>query len=313
MTGRLIAIVAALLAIGGTLAQYANPDWPGYHEWQYATSLVVALILVGAYAGGAARGRDGEIGTRLAIAAAGTFVVAIAGLASGLLGPDTETIARAPGTVAPLPEIGAAAFFPSVDAAGVAAGDAALVLRRKNGEETSVPPHVTRIAGADALALSPHRAAFVEARDPAGRRLTVTQPTNAAFLSPVLFFPGSVTIAGHVAPQDSFAVPALHRQVRTILFDRLASAHGRGLGNRAAVLFAVDDDAGRPVSGGIGFAPDAGTVLLGGLRLRATLGTYPTLVISSVPAPYATGAGLAIVLAGIAAAFLRPNKSLPEV
>ena len=308
MTGRIVAILAAVLAAGGVGAQYVVPAWPGFHEWQYATALLVALVLVGTYAAGALRGNDGAVGARLAIGAGGIFVVTIAGLASGLLGPDTQTIQRAPGTVAPLPDLGAAAFFPSADAATVAGGAASLVLRHRDGSELVVGPGTLRVAGAAALSLDPKRAAFVEARDGGGGRLTVTQPTNTAFLSPILFFPSTVAIAGHVEPADSFAVPAAHRQVRAIVFDRLAGAHAVGHGDRPTVLFAVDDDAGRPVPGGIGFAADGRDVVLGGLRLRATLGTYPALVVSAVPYPLAVAAGLALALGGAVGALVAARR-----
>ena len=304
MSGRAIALVAGVLAIAAVCAQYANPAWPGYHEWSYATALVVLLVLVGTYASGALRGRDGDVGSRLAIAAAGTFVVAIAGLASGLLGPDTETVQRAPGTVAPLPDVGAAAFFPSADGAAVAAGRGDVVVRRRDGSEQTIPARGTRIVGSSALELVPERAAFVEARDAAGRRLTVTQPTNVAFLSPILFFPSTVDVAGHVVPADTFAVPAVHRQVRTLVFDRLQGGHAPAGTSGPAMLFAVDDDRGRPLPGGIGFGASGRDVRLGGLAIRATLGTYPALLVSSVPSPLATGAGLAIALGGGVAAFL---------
>ena len=53
------------------------------------------------------------------------------------------------------------------------------------------------------------------------------------------------------------------------------------LGNQSVVLFAVRNDAGHTVSGGIGFAPSGGETSVGELHLRATIGTYPQLLVAS--------------------------------
>jgi hypothetical protein len=151
------------------------------------------------------------VGRRLAIASIGAVVVIVAGIASGLLGPDTETIARAPGTVAPLPDVGAAGFFPVADPATIARGDAQLEVRRRDGTSIDVGPNVRRFFGTTALETAPQMAAYVEARDGSGGRLTITQPTNPAFLSPVLLFPERVTIAGRSHP----TVSASYRAART--------------------------------------------------------------------------------------------------
>lgn len=229
-----------------------------------------------------------------------------------MLGPDTATIVQAPGTVTPLPDANAAAFFPNVDAAQIAAGNAALELRRRNGSTLELPPGGRRYLGTLALEATAHAAAYVEARDPSGRHLTITQPTNAAFLSPVLLFPSLVTIAGQKLPADAFAVPALHRQVKAFYFSKEASqvARSHGVAGQELVLFAVEDDAGRAMPGGIAFGEDGREVTLGGVRLKATLGTYPELVISAVPAPLALWLGGLAIAGGLFYAFgWRPGRS----
>jgi hypothetical protein len=306
---RAFAVAAGFIGVALSLAQYVVPAWPGFHTWQYTAALVLVCVVLLAYAR-SARKEDGETGARLAIAAVGAFVVAAAGIGSGLLGPDTRTVTGTPGTVTPLPDVGAAAFFPAEDADGLAHGAAHVLLRRRDADPVDIGPGERRYVGATALETEFKLAAYVEARDASGAHLTVTQPTNAAFLSPVLFFPQRVTIAGRSLQADAFSVPAAHRAIKVFYFPKDAAAPGAAMHGVSgpAVLFAVDDDNGRLVPGGIGFAAAGHEVLLGGLRLRATLGTYPALVISAVPLPLAIGIGFALVAFGLAyAAVARPG------
>src|ERR1700729_1154511 len=123
MKSRHLALAAAVGGAGLVLAQLVVPAWAGFHTWQYAGALALAALVILTYVAGARKGEDQDTGRRLTIAMIGALVLIGAGLASGLLGPDTDTLARAPGTVAPLPDAQAAAFFPNVDAPVVAAGD----------------------------------------------------------------------------------------------------------------------------------------------------------------------------------------------
>ncbi len=301
MSARTAAVLAAAAGVVLTLAQDVAPGWPGYHTWQYAAALAIAVTAVVGYVLEARRGSDGEIGRRLVLAMLGALVITAAGLLSGLLGPDTETVARAPGTVAPLPAVPGAAVFPVANPPDIVAGDASVTLRLRDGRSIEIAPGSGRFAGATALRLVPQTAAYVEARDPRGNHLTITQPTNPSFLSPVLLFTQSVPLAGKVVPSDSFAVPALHRQIKAFYFTKgaLGAQHLGSLGADAAVLFAVDDDAGRLIPGAIGFAPSGRETPLGGLQLTATLGTYPALQTSAVPYPPALWFGAALCLIGI--------------
>ncbi len=307
----MIALVAAIAGIAAVLAQLIVPEWTGFHTWQYAGALSLAGLAILTYIGGARKGEDGEVGRRMPIALIGSLVVLVAGLASGLLGPDTDTVVRAPGSVAPLPDAAAAAFFPNVDADGIQRGDALVELRKRDHSVLEVPSGSRKIVGNLTMQTTPHIAAYIEARDAAGRHLTVTQPTSSAFLSPVLLFPATVKIMDRDLPADGFAVPAMHRQVKVFFVQRSSAmaAQLHGLGKTDSVLFAVDDDEGRPVPGGIGFAPGGTTVELGGLRLRATLGSYPQLTISAAPSPIALWLGTLIFLAGLVYAFAGGSRS----
>ncbi|GAC1301153.1 MAG: hypothetical protein NVSMB19_08940 [Vulcanimicrobiaceae bacterium] len=312
MSPRAFALAAAALSIALVLAQDVAPAWAGFHTWQYAAALALGAIALGGYMSGARRGEDGTVGRRLIWSLTGALVVVAAGIASGLLGPDTETVMRAPGTVAPLPDVGAAAFFPVADAAAIVRGDTRIALRRRTAGPLDIGPGERRYVGATALELAPQVAAYVEARSLRGERLTITQPTNPAFLSPVLLFAQQVPIAGKLLPADTFAVPAVHRQIKAFYFAKGAggasvAAHG-GPGKTAAVLFAVDDENGRLEPGGIGFASSGSVVALGGLRLRPTVGTYPALIVSAVPYPLALWVGGALFVGGLAYALL-PRRS----
>ena len=316
MNPRVVGVLAALASVACVLAQDVAPQWSGFHTWQYAATLGLGAIAIGSYALAGRRGEDGIVGTRLVVAMVGALVVISAGIASGLLGPDTEIVSRAPGTVAPLGDVGAAAFFPIADAAAIARGDGHVLLRRRGADSIDIPPGERRFVGATVVELVPRAAAYVEARTTAGDHLTMTQPTNPAFLSPVLLFTQQIALAGKVLPADAFAIPALHRQVKAFYFAKGApgatgAAHGQPAG-AASVLFAVDDDDGHLVPGGIGFAPTGESVDLGGLRLRATLGTYPTLAISAVPLTPALLLGCALLVAGFVWAFGRTSKTVSQ-
>jgi hypothetical protein len=302
-----LALVAAAAGIVLVLAQDVAPTWSGYHTWQYSAALAIAAVAVAGYALGARKGEDGELGMRLTFAMTGALVIIAAGIASGLLGPDTETVQRAPGTVAPLPDVGAAAFFPVAGPATIAAGDASVALRRRNASELDISSGGRRFVGATVVEAVPKPAAYVEARDAGGGHLTITQPTNPSFLSPVLLFPQEVPVANAVLPADAFATPALHRQIKAFYFSKAASAAARnhGFAGREALLFAVDDDSGRLLPGGIGFAASGQGVDLGGVHLRPTLGTYPALVISAVPYPPALWLGAALFVGGLGYGFFR--------
>lgn len=307
MSPRLAASLAAIASIAFVLAQDVEPQWAGFHLWQYTAALALGATAIFAYILGARRGEDGDVGRRLVVAMVGALVIIAAGIASGLLGPDSETVVRAPGTVAPLPALGAAAFFPIADAAAIGKGDGHVLLRRRGASQIDVASGGRAFLGAFELGLVPKNAAYVEARTLAGDHLTITQPTNPAFLSPVLLFTQQVAIAGKLLPADTFAVPALHRQVKVFYFASGApgaGAHGQA-GSGPSILFAVDDDNGRLIPGAIGFAASGASVDLGGLRLQATIGTYPALTVSAVPLPLALWLGAILVVVGIGLAFVR--------
>jgi len=300
VSGRVTALVAGLVAIAIVLAQDVAPGAAFYHSWQYALALALGLALMTGYSVGAWRGGDGPIGRRVVLALAGAIVVDLAGLASGLLGPDTATIAGTPGTVAPIPALGAAAFFAATDADALARGAGSVVLRRRGRPAIELGAGTRRLLGDSVITLSPRPAVYVEAWDARGAHLTVTQPTGTAFLSPVLQFGTRQRITDALTvPVDAFSTPAQHRTFRALYFsprDLAAFPHRIGDPNRPAVILTAADDAGRPL--GITLS-QGGRVALGGVTLQVTLGTYPVLAIASAPDPVALALGLGVFVLGL--------------
>ncbi len=306
MSHRAFAISVATIAMALVFAQLFVPSWAGFHTWQYAAALALCAIGLFGYINAARKRQDGETGNRLIVTMIGALVTIGAGIASGLLGPDSETVSRAPATVAPLPDVKAAAFFPNADAATIQRGDARVVLRRRNGSNVELAPGAPRFFGTTAIEQRPQTVAYIDATDLQGNHLTITQPTNPAFLSPILFFPQNLEIANRMLPADTFNTPAVHRQIKAFLFSAAATKNSKFHGvdpGLPAVLFAVDNDSGDLVPGGIGFVQGDTALELGGVRLRATIGTYPTLVISAIPAPLALWLGGLCFLGGLIFAY----------
>ncbi len=301
MTLRATGVGSGALALVSTFAQPTVPGLALYHTWQYALALALVLTAASVYAVQALRGRDGRLGRRLALAVTGAGLVGLAGLGSGLLGPDTAEIVGPPGTVVPIPSARVAAFFPPADAVAIAHGGLDVLVRRRGRDDVTVGRARHPVAGESVLFLADRPAAYVEAWDAHGAHLTVTQPTGTAFLSPVLLFRDRQRIGALDVPFDTFGVPAQHRVVHALYFtpSQLASFGHAGLTASApALVLSVADDRGRPL--GIGLAQSGESLTLGGVRVRATIGTYPALELAAAPSMWLVGSGIALLLAGIA-------------
>jgi hypothetical protein len=312
VSARIAALAVAALVIALALAQDVYPQTPLYHTWQYALALAIGFAVVLAYANGARRGEDGVAGRRLLVAIAGALIAGLAGLASGLLGPDTASVIGTPGTVTPVPALGAAAFFAPVDASSLARGEAGVTLRRRNAPEVTLAPGARRVLGESLVELEPRPAAYVEAFDARGAHLTVTQPVGTAFLSPVLLFRDRQRIGAFDVPFDTFATPARHRVLRALYFtpEQLRGFVHAGTavdGSRPAVILTAADDSGKQL--GITLAASGSTIALAGIRVRVTLGTYPALTVASAPVTWALVAGIVLFLAGIAWSAIPPRRA----
>lgn len=310
MTSRQTALVVAVAAIGLTLAQDVRPGLDFYHTWQYAAAMTIAIILIVAYAWGARSGSDGPAGQWTALGLCGALAVAVGGLLSGLIGPDTITVGGSPGTVTPVPDLGAAAFFGSADPQTIARGDATVSLRRKGSDPLSIPADGKVFWGTSIAYLNSRPAAYIVARDASGNRLTITQPTNPTFLSPVLLFPQSQPLKDKSYPLDTFATPGVHRIVRALFFSADDAQAFNHLGSRQpALVLSVNDDTGKSV--GLTIAPSGRDVAIGDLHITATLGTFPQLVVASAPHPALLVIGLLVFIGGAGTAFIRPTGTAP--
>jgi hypothetical protein len=298
VNARATAIAFALLAIVLTVAQDVYPARDWYHGWQYTTILAIAILVMFMHTLRAWRGGDGPNGKRIAVALAGAIAVAVAGLLSGLLGPDNVTVFGTPGTVTPVPDLGAAAFFAPADPQTLPRGDATVTLRRLNASPVDVGAKPVPIGLWIAFTqLRP--AAYIVVRDDRGNRLTITQPNNPSFLSPVILFRQTQQIHAQTFPLDTFAVPALQRVVHVLYFspaDLATFPHDPSatLPTEPGAILSVSDDAG--AQHGIILAMSGREVAIGGLHVTLTLGTYPVLQLASAPEPWVVILGLALFL-----------------
>jgi hypothetical protein len=306
MNPRATAIALALVAIGLTVAQDLWPARDFYHSWQYIALLALAIVVMIGYAWSARRGADGVAGKRLALAMVGAIATAVAGLLSGLIGPDTVTVVGTPGTVTPVPDLGVAAFFGAVDAQALAHGDATVTLRRRGESQLDIGPQPT-LLGLSVIFTRPRPAAYVVARDAHGNRLTVTQPNNPSFLSPVMLFRQSQAIRDKTFPMDTFATPAVQRLTRILYFsaaDLTAFRHGLpGAADQPGAVLSIADDAGN--ARGLTIAASGVPVKVAGLDLTITLGSYPVLVIASAPQPAVMVGGIVLFLVACGWALIR--------
>lgn len=249
-----------------TIVQILLPGRPLYHYGWY-NAVNAALLII------ATRGlRKASRPRRIALA--GAALIVAAGVASGLLGPDTQTIAGVPGSTVSTRDYGAVSF----------PADASVIPSR-------------RYTTSAAFLAQPHDVVHVQAEDLRGNHLTITQPANPGFpfLSPVLLMQHTAQVAGMQVQTDEFTVPAVNKTVKAVLFTPSQIAllrSGVAPAGTAAVLFDV-------VPGGIGIAASGERKRIGGLLLRGDVASYPALQASAVPFLPLVIAGL--VICGFAA------------
>jgi hypothetical protein len=304
MTITAFAALAAIV-VAVAIGEIVFPGRQAYHAGWFNVALV-ALVVATALSGRKQALRTRSVRTRAAVAAIvfGTAVAGLAAVASGLLAPDDRTVIGAPGQRVRVDELGGTLDFPLAGTGArndVAAFGVVVVLSRPGHRPMPIGER-GRDAGSFVLHSTPREVVYVEARDPRAGRLTITQPSGASFLSPVLMMQQSQTIAGLNLPFDSFAVPAAHRIVKAVLFSaqQAAALHGmEGQAASPAVLFAVDDENDRPLPHAIAVARDGNTIAAGNLLLYASVLAYPAVEIAAAPALAAVVAGTLLVLLGL--------------
>ncbi len=294
----MIALIAlALVVLAAVIAEIALPGKAVYHAGWYNVALcglAILSILAVRKRFAAARGIRRRAGV-VAIAF-GTIAAAVAGIASGLLGPDNQSVIGAPGQRVRVEGLGTL-DFPLSDASA-----ADVTLERPLRGPLVIGPG-TRNAGNFILRASPRDVVYVEARDLRGNRLTITQPTGSVFLSPVLLMEHRQTIAGMELPFDSFNVPAAQRVVKAVLFTPAQAAmlpHNAGIGE-PAVLFAVDDENDRLLPHAIALSSGGRSAKAGGLALRGRVAGYPAVDVMSAPSLIAVILSALLVAGGLIA------------
>jgi hypothetical protein len=303
VNSRLTAISFAVLAIALTIVQDIWPARDWYHGWEYITILAIAIVVLLVNVSKMMRGPVSE--KRFALALAGAVAVAVAGLLSGLIGPDTVTVVGTPGTVTPVMDLNAAAFFPAADAQTLVHGDATVILRRRGADAVVIGPHPQPLGLSVAFTqLQP--AAYIVVRDANGNRLTVTQPNNPAFLSPVMLFRQKQEIHGQTLPLDTFAVPGAQRTIHILYFSAaaLAAIQQSGATQQPGAILSVSDASGTP-QGRIAMVTSGNSTTIGGITITVTLGTYPVLQVASAPQPLVVLGGIIVFAAGLVWSMLR--------
>lgn len=287
----------AFAVLAAVIVEIALPGKAVYHAGWYNVALggLAVLSIVAArqrYA--AAQGIRRRAG--VVAVAFGTVAAAVAGIASGLLGPDNQNIIGAPGQRVRVEGLGTL-DFPLTDSSV-----AEVTLERPLRGPLAIGTG-TRNAGNFVLRASPRDVVYVEARDLRGNRLTITQPTGSVFLSPVLLMEHRQTIAGMDLPFDSFNVPASRRIVKAVLFTPAQAAmlpHNAEIGE-PAVLFAVDDENDRSLPHAIALSSGGKSVRAGGLALRGRVTGYPAVEVMSAPNVLAVVLSTLMVVAGFIA------------
>ncbi len=279
-------------AVGMVLAQDVYPGASVYHYGWY-NALVIALFVLAAWQIRSLRKTHAAVLPALAAAAFGAAIVVFAGAASGLMGPDTHVVIGAPGASVRDEDAGGSFVFPLK-------GDQIALQRGRSA--VTVGGAGRRYTGGFVLWEQPRTILEIEAADPRGNHLTITQPTNASFLSPVLLLQQRTNIDGMDVSFDSFSVPAVQRNVKAVLFTEQQAAQlhtDPPTIGQPAILFAVANTRDQVLAGGIGIAPPGVQKSLAGLRLTASVGTYPAVVVASAPYWPILALGLLLIIAGI--------------
>ena len=277
-------LLAAVLMV---FAQVAFPGASLYHTgWYNVLDLLLFVLAV------AQRSRN-------LIAAFGAAVIVLAGVSAGLMGAQTQSIAGTPGATVYGPDAGGSLHFPL-------RGTRVAFAR---GSSNVVIADARRYSGAYVFWQTPREVVSVVAQDRRGNPLTVTQPSNDSFLSPVLLMQQQTTIAGMNVHFDTFSVPAMQRDVRAVLFSsaQAAQLHTAAPLRGPAVLFDVAPS-NRAGSEGIGIVPSGGSAEIGGLILGARVLRYPAITIASAPYLPALAIGI-LVLIGSALTLRTPSRS----
>ena len=285
----ILAAVAAIVAA----AEVAAPFDALLHAWWFA--LAISLCGAGLLWYGCALLFATQIRRRAAaLASLGGALLAALVAASAFLVGQPERVPAAPGQAYRPPHGGATVIlFPDVPAAAITSAGGGwpdgVTVEDAFGSHRASAGDVLR-SGGFVLRVDDGPIAYVDARSPAGRPVTITQPDGAAFLSPFLTFTGM----DGAQPEDYFALPALHR---TVQVDYWAGLQEKGIDVPFLVLRIAEENGGGLYEG---VAVSGRPLRKAGVTLTFRLGTYPVVTASSAPPLVPFWAGIAMVVAGIA-------------
>ncbi|MBV9057135.1 MAG: hypothetical protein JO351_10930 [Candidatus Eremiobacteraeota bacterium] len=290
MTLCTVAALATIVLVG---AQIVLPGKALYHYGWYNVAIAgMAVIVVVAARAPLRSARTRALRAGIAAIVFGSAIAAVAGIASGLFGPENQQVIGSPAQRVSVEGLGTLVFPLGVATAG---DDAGVQLLRPLHAPLEISTRSGNLGNFVARSIV-RTVVEIDAQDAFGNRLTITQPSGRSFLSPVLLMEHRQTIAGFALPFDSFNLPAAHRIVKAVLFSAAEAAMLQRGTEAPAVLFAVDDENDRPLSHGIGLAASGRRIRLGGLQLRAVVGAFPAVELVSAPNLVAAIAGALLVV-----------------
>ena len=289
-----IGLALCIAIFAAALAEFAYPDAAFIHATWWILTIVAAALLGSINIVRALRSVPTRRRTTAALLMlAATLVVGAAAFSNSLFAPDPRTIVAVPGAQVVLPELGATLVFPDLERRG------AHVYLERGTSRTPVSCRHGLYSGATLLRCQERTVVAVSADTLAGAHLTITQPTGSTFLSPVLLMQHTQEIAGFNLPFDSFALPAVHRNVKVVLFTAAQAALLRGGSPHRTVLFAVDDTLGRTLAHSLGLAANGLRTRVADLSLQPRIHRYPAIVVLAVPSLPVVGVGMLLALAAL--------------
>jgi hypothetical protein len=305
------AVTVALAIVAATIVGLILPGRDVYHAGWYNAAIVALVVLLIVQSRSIVRAIDvPQARIAALVSIAGVVVLGFAAVVNGLLAPDPQLVAGAPGAQVRVDDLGGTLAFPLAAKDGSLQGDVMLTRAGKG----AVALGAWRDVGSFILRRRMRSVVYVEATDSRGAHLTVTQPSGVTFLSPVLLMEQRQAMGGMELPFDSFAIPAAHRIMKAVLFTPQQASQLRDFSGIPgfAVLFAADDDTDRPIAGAIAVARDGQAITLGGVTVRPSVLGYPAIDVVSAPSLLAVIAGLTAAIAGSIAALVltrRPQRA----
>jgi len=305
--------VIVVAIAGAVLVEAVIPDRAVFHTAWYNVALLALVVWLGVRTRAQLRtSAGGRRGASILALALGAAILAFAGIANGLLAPDPQTIVGAPGQQVEVNDLGGALAFPQIDPLRLSSASRQPVpIALVRGGRNPVTPASKGYIGSFILRSIPRAVVGIDAHDASGAHLTITQPTGAVFLSPILMMESAQQISGLTLPYDSFALPAAHRIVKVVLFSAQQVAALRGIPGppQPGVLLAVDDDTDAPIPHAIAFAHSGQSVSVGNVRLQPEVFIYPAVEIISAPSLPALVIGCVLIAGGLLAGFRADVKS----